>query len=50
MSHPCEHCGGSGVLNVITASMCPGHWDDRPYVSACHCPMGLTMREVGLDG
>ncbi len=45
----CDHCGDSGVLNVIASSMGAGHWDERPYVSACHCPAGHLWKEVGLD-
>lgn len=45
---PCEHCGDSGVLNIVSSSD-DGLWLDFPQALACHmCPMGLLMIEIGL--
>jgi hypothetical protein len=43
----CEHCGGSGVLNIIE-SLVGATWFNSPYASACHCPAGKLWKEVGL--
>lgn len=44
----CEHCGDSGVLNIV-ASSDGTLWTESPQACACHiCPMGLAMIEIGL--
>lgn len=43
----CEHCGGSGVLNVMSSEDLDT-W--MAEATSCHaCPMGSLMKELGLD-
>lgn len=44
----CEHCGGSGILNVEQFDDATGEW--RSVASFCHaCERGKEWRETGLD-
>ena len=45
----CDHCGDSGVLNVVSSreEFMP-EWDPTPYATACHCEAGDLWVEVGL--
>ena len=46
----CEHCGGSGVLNIVSWSPMferEAPWFDEPYASPCHaCPRGAEMVSI----
>jgi hypothetical protein len=46
----CEHCGNSGLLNIVSSReefMPADAWDPTPYVSPCHaCPRGAEMASI----
>lgn len=53
MPEDCVHCGGSGILNIVSwAWQLPNaQWvEDEPFAASCHaCPRGLEMRELLND-
>lgn len=56
MTGSCVHCGGSGVLTILSCATVEEveapwatRWDERPFLSPCHgCPAGAAWEAAGL--